>query len=425
MKRNRYPRGEGLPPSRLKTTGKGAQKSRNSDEISVEKEAKAKKQKDGFGRRSIRFLLRHKMLSGSFLLLLFFFAVCFCARFCIWYFTVETNTDPVYSTAELEARLSDYRDLKEFLDENSLEEITYIIPGLKSTRSLCANHAGEPSVCHSMTPQGVCVTEDYVLISAYCHHKRHNSVIYVMSRVTHEYIKEIVLPGRPHVGSIAYDTVHHNIWVACSSDDTAYVNCFSLDDLEMYFFDDGYQTMKYRQKTPLTMITKASFLYYQDECLYVGYFSVRDHNQCTLQRYRIGMDGALVMTDIPIGTDLSTGDTLLSGSALPYETAPISAQCQGVALYGDYLFLSQSYSMKKSKLQVIRRSEGGGVLDATNDNALLTLTLPPMLEQIYVDGDEMYLMFESAGSAYRWRVGTRVDRVLRVRVDQIAALLQK
>ena len=56
--------------------------------------------------------------------------------------------------------------------------------------------------------------EGYLLISAYCHTHRHNSVIYVLDLETHKYIKEIVLQGRSHVGAIAYDPVHRNVWVA-------------------------------------------------------------------------------------------------------------------------------------------------------------------------------------------------------------------
>lgn len=376
-------------------------------------------------RRVRKFLKRHKLFTCVLLLILLFAATVFGTRFVIWYFTVETNTDAQYTTKQLQKSLAQYKDLSAFLEEESLDDITYIIPGLKSTRSLRENDAGEACVCHSMTPQGICVTEDYVLISAYCHRKRHNSVIYVMSRVTHEFIKEIVLPGRPHVGSLAYDTEHQNIWVACYGNGMAYVNSFSLDDLEQYYFDDTYRPIQYDQKMPLHKIEKASFLYYYKNNLYVGCFVKNRKQFSTMQRYPINDEGSLLaMSQNAFRYDMGMENTHLVGSIEPHVESKISARCQGMAFYGNHLFLAQSYSMLPSKLRVLFIEEGVDLLDATDDNAALTLTMPPMLEQIYVDGDDMYLMFESGGAAYRWRVSTRVDRVLRVRVDQIAALLQ-
>ena len=43
---------------------------------------------------------------------------------------------------------------------------TYVVPGLKSTRTLKVKGDGEAEVCTSMTPQGLAFTEDYILVSA-------------------------------------------------------------------------------------------------------------------------------------------------------------------------------------------------------------------------------------------------------------------
>ena len=41
---------------------------------------------------------------------------------------------------------------------------TYVVPGLKSTRTLKVKGDGEAEVCTSMTPQGLAFTEDYILV---------------------------------------------------------------------------------------------------------------------------------------------------------------------------------------------------------------------------------------------------------------------
>ena len=80
---------------------------------------------------------------------------------------------------------------------------TYVIPGMKS--SLSVDREGRPDTCLEMTPQGLAVTEDYLFISAYCHEKEHNSVLYMIDRRTHDFIKTIVLGGQPHAGSVCWD----------------------------------------------------------------------------------------------------------------------------------------------------------------------------------------------------------------------------
>ncbi len=69
-----------------------------------------------------------------------------------------------------------------------------------------------PAMCTSMTPQGLAVTEDYVLVSAYCSTQKHNSVIYVIDKEKHNFFKEVILPGQPHVGGLAYDSEHKVLW---------------------------------------------------------------------------------------------------------------------------------------------------------------------------------------------------------------------
>ena len=70
---------------------------------------------------------------------------------------------------------------------------TYIIPGLNATETQVFGEKNTSSICTSMTPQGLAVTEDYLLVTAYCHTNTHNSVIYVIDKKTHEFVKEIVL----------------------------------------------------------------------------------------------------------------------------------------------------------------------------------------------------------------------------------------
>lgn len=330
--------------------------------------------------------------------------------------TDKTNTDAVYTEQELQEALSKYPELENLGFDGDYEKNSYVIPGLKSTRTFKSNKAKEISVCTSMTPQGVCVVEDYLLISAYCHTKEHNSVIYVIDKESHEFVKEIVLNGKPHVGGLAYDTEHKNIWVACYKKGTAYVNSFKLDALKQYSLDENMKPLDFEQEYPIYSILRASFLYYEEGGLYVGYFSTAKKNEIrSIQKFLIEEDGTLQLLENPaFGTDDKSGKDEMA--VMPADIATIDADCQGMAFSDELILISQSRGVLKSKLQMFVNQVGAdeSVMKLENDRSLLTCTLPPQLEQLYVNDGELYLLFESGAYAYRSWPTTSVDRVLKM-----------
>ncbi len=139
-----------------------------------------------------------------------------------------TTTDYRYEGKFNAAKLF-YNDFSVITDDH------IAIPGLENT-----DVSGD--YCSCMTPQGLCVTDKFIFVSAYCSvkkykteleeninygnnsekaelekdHETHNSVIYIIDRVSGEYIKNIVLPDKNHVGGLATDG--KNIFVAKSTD---------------------------------------------------------------------------------------------------------------------------------------------------------------------------------------------------------------
>ena len=118
--------------------------------------------------------------------------------------------------------------------EKEKEYGTYVIPGLKNTRTLLTEKGATQAMCTSMTPQGLAVTEDYVLVSAYCSTYKHNSVIYVIDKETHNFIKEVVLPGQPHAGGLAYDPDHKILWYSSNINGIAQAVSIKMDIIEAY-----------------------------------------------------------------------------------------------------------------------------------------------------------------------------------------------
>ena len=83
--------------------------------------------------------------------------------------------------------------------------------------------------------RGITASEDCLFISAYCHAHKHNSVIWVLDKASGEFVKEIVLEGRPHVGSLAYDGDHGNLWICAQENGLAMSNCISADTIAVSY----------------------------------------------------------------------------------------------------------------------------------------------------------------------------------------------
>jgi hypothetical protein len=175
---------------------------------------------------------RVRIFTLKILLVIAVLTACFVA----YAFVYRCNTEPpakyhltnrsaaVYTLQGQIQMLSQYDELVAFaFEDRKLEKEygTYIIPGLKNTKTLLTAEGTTEATCTSMTPHGLAVTDQYVLISAYCHTYQHNSVIYVVDKESHHFVKEVILPGRPHVGGLAYDPEHEVLWYSSNTEGIA------------------------------------------------------------------------------------------------------------------------------------------------------------------------------------------------------------
>ena len=288
---------------------------------------------------------------------------------------------------------------------SEIEEGTYIIPGLQATETLLYGKKKASSICTSMTPQGLTVTEDYLLVSAYCQTQQHNSVLYVIDKHTHKFIKEIVLRNRSHVGGLAYDSVHQNIWISGMSNGVPQVNAIHLSEIEEYCFQEKYFPIRYSQSYDLYAIARTSFIAFHDNSLYVGYFT--KSSSSVLEKYEI-LEGGLLKTHFS-ENGLDSQDT--PPIALPTDTLVIEEQAQGVSFYDNYILLSHSYGMKSSYLRVYENSYMK-LLESSTAN--FKIRFPSRMEQICVDGDDLYVLFESAAYAYQASSLVQLDRILKL-----------
>lgn len=376
------------------------------------KKKKVRKKKTMFGhiRSIISILLVVGIIGGSY-----------------WYYAFQyraevepetnrkvTNTDSVYTMEQYLKTLKRNQTVYKYAcDEAEVDNDygTYVMPGLKSTRTLKVKGDGEAEVCTSMTPQGLAFTEDYILVSAYCKTKAHDSVIYVIDKESRRFVKEIVLNTKAHVGGMAYDTMNQILWVTGQGSTWAQANAITLSHLENYSFDDGYHPIEFDMSYNLYKIKRASFMTYHDGALFVGFFT--QDNASVIEKYLINADGTLYEKE-----DMNLKRTVGVTEPVAYAVSMqvISGKVQGMAFYNNKILLTRSWGILPSEVQIFNYSRYGIL---STSEAYKTIKFPERLEQIYQDGGSIYALFESGAYAYRMSSINRIDRVVKLKGSKL------
>ncbi len=199
---------------------------------------------------------------------------------------IGTSTDYRYDKKFFAAKLF-YNDFAVISDSH------YPIPGLENTDVLGSD-------CSCMTPQGLCVSEDFIFISAYCsvkkykteleenvdfggnadklsaeeNHITHNSVIYIIDRKNGEYVKNMVLPDTNHVGGLAFDG--ENLLIAKSTDQQ--ISVITSKQIETVLATKS-RTVSAVYDYSVDCGCTASFVTYHDGIIWVGVFNENEEGE--------------------------------------------------------------------------------------------------------------------------------------------------
>ncbi|KRL62999.1 YncE family protein [Lactobacillus psittaci] len=284
-----------------------------------------------------------------------------------------------------------------------------VIPGLVSTKSFnFKNKKFETS--GNMTPQGLAIAGEYLLITAYDGKHEHASVIWVLDKNTGKYLKTVQVPGRPHLGGIAYDPVAQNIWLTSSLGDESALASFPLKALIEY---KGRKPIKYNNRMALPGISRASTVTYFDNQLFVGFFNM--YEKGTVAAYPIARSGNFKGSITTNEIKASTGSAAWSTAS---GSASMDKQIQGIAFYQDKIFLSQSYGSQNSKLYIFSTN----ALNSLDEkNAEKVIDMPPYLEQLTVEHGQLLCLFESGSKNYARSQITIMDRILSININALFA----
>ncbi|MDF2510201.1 MAG: hypothetical protein K0S04_67 [Herbinix sp.] len=247
-------------------------------------------------------------------------------------------------------------------------EKSFVIPGLTTT-----NVGGFSSTM--MCPQAITFAGNYLLSTAYDRAGEENSVIYVMNKKSRELITTLVLPGKPHVGGITFDGTY--VWV--TSGTVVYSIAFS--DIEAAVLNGGaYNFVTYASTCKLDIAT--SYTTYYDGKLWVG--SYNELKNTTMNSYIIDdFDNTPTLTKV----DTVAMPTRVQGVAFTNQgTLVLSRSCQLYKGLRGYMRQMDVYKPDLSKTV-------NGVIQL--GNLVNSVSMPSMNEGIAIDGNYLYVTFES------------------------------
>ncbi len=260
--------------------------------------------------------------------------------------------------------------------EKKLKDCTYgflnkvKIPGMPYTRE---NDAREKRITDtSQCPQGLCIADDYLLVSAYSGKEgRALGCIHVFDRETGEYLVSIGTKKNSHMGGLAFDGAY--LWVCHSGSKT-------LGRISYAAIREAALGM------PQSVV---------DCSTQFEEFSVENTPSCIA--YHNGR--IWVATHTKLLSSKMTAYRITAQGLKKAESCRIPDKVQGIVLDEDgKVYVSTSYGRRKSSyLKVYESLEK---MDQKPRHPMKKIEMPPCSEEIELAGEEIYVLFESAGEKY-------------------------
>lgn len=249
-------------------------------------------------------------------------------------------------------------------------------------------------------PQGLCVVENNIFITAYDGKREKNSVIFQL--FSDNSYRTINLDTKAHVGGITYDENNQLFWI-CDINGT--ISSYKYQDV-VSFDDIKAQTKRLNiQNDDLINhkgIVSAAYITIFKNNLYIGNFS-KDNN------------GILKCYEINQNNKISEENCV---------TYKIPNYVQGITFYEledtTYILFSESYGrINNSTLEIC-------VFDKNNFNYRNTNSIkyktPRMMEEICIDDDDNLIMLFESG-AYKYKNG--IDDMERLQSVKAKSLIRK
>lgn len=234
-----------------------------------------------------------------------------------------------------------------------------------------------PFAGDNFVPQGVCLVDNFMLITFYDYTGKDKSVVFVVD-VDGDGCRMVRLDGKYHCGGIAYHKMSDSVYIA---GDSGYVNKYSYRDIlvkdqvcaEVKFFVDCDNLLI----SGVDGKSSVGFLSVYGNYIYVGNF-IDDVGK--IKRYDLDTCGRIVMDSCIIWNN-------------PYKKTQGFCRCKYRG--EDYYLFSTSYGRRNDSFLYISKR--------VDDEFLMVKKkkMPVLAEQINIgELDEIYIIFESCAFKY-------------------------
>lgn len=269
------------------------------------------------------------------------------------------------------------------------------IPGMPLTRE--KDYMENLISSYGQCPQGICITDDYYLITAYCTDDDESlGSMYVFDKTTGEYLVTLGMKKNSHLGGLTYDG--RNIWI-CHSDSKAlerisYAYIKKIAAMKPKAFVDATGLfVEYRVSNLPSCVTA------YDGKLWVATHNIYFKSVMISYQYRDGKLKEIARYQIP-------------------------EKVQGIAFdETGNVYLSTSYGREKSSYLKIYKSVAA--LDASPGKPMIKVEMPPCSEEISVANGKIYVLFESASQKYFEGTDGRgtsiapIDKILTISIPSV------
>ena len=243
------------------------------------------------------------------------------------------------------------------------------IPGMPSTREedWISNRISDTNQC----PQGICMTDDYVMVTAYSVGKKEVGSLHVFDRETGEYLVTLGMKKESHLGGITFDG--NSLWVCHSDNQTLeripYGFVKRLADQKLQSCVDCSDSI-----TAYKVANRPSCITYYDGRLYVA-------------------------TETRFFNSKMIAYQFDSEKLQQKEEYRIPNKVQGVAFDEDgTVFMSTSHGRTKSSY--LKVYDSLRAMDEKPTKPYVKVEMPPCSEEIEIADGNIYVLFESAGGKY-------------------------
>ncbi len=277
-------------------------------------------------------------------------------------------------------------------DYDFIDEID--IPGMPETKEndFLNNYIFSEAQC----PQGICITDEYVLITSYSDDKGSLGELMVFDREDGEYLVTLGMDANSHLGGIAFDG--ENVWV-CNSYDTT-VERISYDFISLM------ATANSKQVIDATGVVDVFDVGNKPSCItfYGGRLWIATHN--------------ILFKSKMVAYYYDKKDDRLTSLS----TYTIPARVQGVTFDASgKVYLSTSYGRNESSY--IKCYKSLIALSSRPNSPDITIEMPPGSEELDSVDKRLYVIFESAGEKYlegtdgKGNSPAPIDKILRINTD--------